>query len=53
MRQQQTVCHTEELGSPTYEIGILLLCHTDEMLNPTYGVTIELMSYGRVSTSYI
>ena len=53
MTKQQWLCHTEELISHTYEIGILLLCHTDEMLSPTYEIATDLMSYGRVSKSYV
>ena len=43
----------DEIVSPTYEMGILLLCHSDEMISPAYGIAIELMSYGRVSKSYV
>ena len=44
-------CHREELVSPTYEIGTLLLYHTGEMLSPTYEIATNFMSYGRVSKS--
>ena len=29
------------------------LCHTEEMLSPRYEIAIDLMSYGRVSKSYV
>ena len=53
MRKQHTLCHTEELVSPTYEIGVLLLHHTDEMLSPTYEIATDLMSCGLVGKSYV
>ena len=53
MRYQQTLSHTEELISPTYEIGILLLCRTDEMLSRPYEITTLLKSYGGVSKSSV
>ena len=43
----------DEIVSPTYEMGILLLCHTDEMLSPTYGIATDLMLYVRDSKSYV
>ena len=36
------LCHTDEIVTPTYEIGELWLCHTDEMLSPTYEITTAL-----------
>ena len=47
------LCHTDEIVTPTYEIGELWLCHTDEMLSPTYEIATDLMSYGRDSNSYV
>ena len=37
----------------TYEKCVLLLCQTDEMLSPTYEIATDLVSYGRVSKSYV
>ena len=34
-------------------MGVLWLCHTDEMLSSTYDITTDLMSYSRVSKSYV
>ena len=42
--------------SHPYEIGILRLCRTDEIvirMSPTYKIATGLMSYGRVSKSYV
>ena len=47
------LCHTDEIVTPTYEIGELWLCHTDEMLSPTYDLTTVVMSYGGVNKSSV
>ena len=47
------LCHTDEIVTPTYEIGVLLLCHTDEMLSPTYDLATVVMSYGGVNKSSV
>ena len=44
LSQQRTLCHRDELVSPTYEIGILLLCHTDEISSLTYEIAMSLIS---------
>ena len=43
------LCHTDEIVTPTYEIGELWLCHTDEMLSPRYDLATVVMSYGGVN----
>ena len=47
------LCHTDEIVTPTYEIGVLWLCHTDEILSPTYDLATVVMSYGGVNKSSV
>ena len=47
------LCHTDEIVTPTYEIGELWLCHTDELISPPYDIAIVTISYGRVIMSSV
>ena len=39
------LCHTDEIVTPTYEIGVLWLCHTDEMLSTEAYIRHWLLRY--------